>query len=74
MARQKQIDAKYPIFKPVDSISSIVGIGENRIRNMIKNREIEFIKCGTKTLLTVESFYDWYERNKTKPIIEGSEE
>lgn len=69
MARKANIDIKYPIFKTVEMISVIVGIGENRIRQMITNREIEYIECGNKELLRIESFDDWFTNNKVTAVI-----
>ena len=64
---------EYPVFKTIDSISKIVGIGENRIRSMVTNREIEYISCGNRKLLRLESFDDWYERNKVPVVLWGEE-
>jgi excisionase family DNA binding protein len=54
----------YPIFKTVETISKLVGIGENRIRDMINKNEVDYIECGNRKLLRLDSFDDWYARNK----------
>lgn len=58
----------YPMFKTVEAISRLVGIGENQIRDMINKNELEYVECGNRKLLRLESFDDWYARHKVPAI------
>jgi hypothetical protein len=62
----------YPVFKTVDAMSKIVGIGENRLRDMMNRNEIEYVECGNRKLLRLESFDDWFERYKV-PVVKGGD-
>ncbi|MFT9078645.1 DNA-binding protein [Ethanoligenens sp.] len=54
-----------PIFKTVEQMSKISGLGESKLRELMSNGEIEFVSVGNRRLLTVQALWDWYERNKT---------
>lgn len=54
----------WPVFKMAAEMSKICGIGENRLRQMMDNGEIEYLQVGNKRLLTVRAVLDYYERNK----------
>ena len=58
-------EASYPILKTVEQMSRISGIGENRLRQLIEQGEIEYLQNGNRRLLTHEAIMDWYERAKT---------
>lgn len=53
-----------PMLKTVEQMSRISGIGENKLREMMDNREIEYIKNGNRRLLADSAIWDWYNRNK----------
>lgn len=54
-----------PMLKTVEQMSRISGIGENKLRELMDNREIEYIQNGNRRLLADAAIWDWYERNKT---------
>ena len=72
MARQtkrKQTDpTNFPILKTVEQMSKINGIGENRLRQLKADGELEYIENGNRRLLTDEAIWDWYERTKCRAV------
>lgn len=62
-----------PILKPVELMSKISGIGENKLRELMDNGEIEYIQNGNKRLLTECAIWDWYNRNKVAISAAGKE-
>lgn len=72
MARQtkrKQAEpTTFPILKTVEQMSKISGIGENRLRQLMDNGELEYIQNGNRRLLTDEAIWDWYERMKCPAV------
>lgn len=59
-----------PLLKTVDQMCRICGIGENRLREMMERREIDYVSIGNRRLLAETAIWDWYERNKIKSIDE----
>lgn len=54
----------WPLLKTAAEMSKICGIGENRLRTMMENGEVEFLQVGSKRLLSIRAIQDYYERNK----------
>lgn len=59
------MDTYEKMFKSVEEMSEISGIGTRTIRKLIRNQEIDFLLVGKRHLLTEQAFWDWYERAKT---------
>lgn len=57
-------DEIVPMLKPVEMMSKISGIGENKLRELMNNGEIEYVQNGNKRLLADCTIWDWYNRNK----------
>jgi excisionase family DNA binding protein len=53
-----------PLLKTVEQMSKISGLGENKFRELMDKGEIDYISVGNRRLLSDESVWDWYERNK----------
>lgn len=53
-----------PFLKTIEQMSKLSGIGENRLRQLVENGEIDYIQNGNRRLLTDEAIWDWYQRNK----------
>ena len=49
-------------------MSRISGIGENKLRQMMDDGEIEYLQIGNHRLLRKEAIWDYYERHKTAAI------
>lgn len=54
----------FPMLKTVEQMSRISGIGENKLRELMDKREIEFVQNGNRRLLADAAIWDWYDRNK----------
>jgi excisionase family DNA binding protein len=52
------------MLKTVEQMSRLSGIGENKLRELIENGEIEYIQNGNRRLLAEEAIWDWYNRAK----------
>jgi hypothetical protein len=53
-----------PMLKTVEQMSKISGIGENKLRDLMDKREIEFVHNGNRRLLADDAIWEWYNRNK----------
>lgn len=53
-----------PMLKTVEQMSRLSGIGENKLRELMDNREIEYVQNGNRRLLADTAIWDWYNRNK----------
>lgn len=53
-----------PMLKTVEQMSRISGIGENKLRELMDRREIEFVQNGNRRLLADAAIWNLYERNK----------
>lgn len=58
------IASPYPILKTAAQMAQISGIGENRLRELMDNGELEFLPVGNRRLLTIEAVQDYYARHK----------
>lgn len=62
---QEQVN---PLLRTVEQMSPICGIGENKLRIMMEQGEIDYIQNGNRRLLAESAIWDWYERNKVRAI------
>ena len=58
-----------PMLKTVEQMSKVSGIGENKLRELMDNGELEYIQNGNRRLIADAAIWDWYHRAKrsTKP-------
>ena len=56
------------MLKTVEQMSKISGIGENKLRELMDKRELEYIQNGNRRLIADEAIWKWYERAKTSAI------
>lgn len=61
---QKEKIDMLPMLKTVEQMSKVSGIGENKLRDLMDKRELEFIQNGNRRLIADEAIWDWYERTK----------
>jgi len=52
------------MLKTVEQMSRISGIGENKLRDLMDNRELEYIQNGNRRLIADSAIWDWYSRAK----------
>ena len=60
-------DTHLPMLKTVEQMSKGSGIGENKLRELMDNGELEYIQNGNRRLLADSAIWDWYSRAK-KPV------
>ncbi|EGT4203953.1 DNA-binding protein [Eggerthella lenta] len=54
----------FPMLKTVEQMSKISGIGENKLRELMDNGELEYIQNGNRRLIADAAIWDWYQRAK----------
>ena len=54
-----------PMLKTVEQMAVVSGIGENRLRQLMDNGELEFIQNGNRRLISEQAIWDYYNRAKT---------
>ena len=65
---QKEAKSKadiLPMLKTVEQMSRISGIGENKLRELMDNGELEYVQNGNRRLIADAAIWSWYERVKT---------
>lgn len=62
--RTERIVEAIPMLKTVEQMSRISGIGENKLRELMDQGDIEYIQNGNRRLLADSAIWDWYNRNK----------
>jgi len=60
----KTVSTAIPMFHTIESMAKISGIGENTLRNLVEDGQIDHLRIGNKRLLTTEAMFDWYQRVK----------
>ena len=73
MAHKKETADILPMLKTVVQMSRISGIGENKLRELMDNGELEFIQIGNRRLIADSAIWDWYNRAKTAKTPTGTE-
>ena len=53
-----------PMLKTVEQMSKISGIGENKLRELMDNGELEYVQNGNRRLIADAAIWDWYDRAK----------
>ena len=65
MARKKETTETLPMLKTVEQMSCISGIGENKLRELMDNGELEYVQNGNRRLIADAAIWNWYEQVKT---------
>ena len=74
MARKEAIKADIlPMLKTVEQMSRISGIGENKLRELMDNGELEYLQIGNRRLIADTAIWDWYDRAKKAVKPTGTE-
>lgn len=64
MAKKEISTEQFPMLKTVEQMSLISGIGVNKLRELMDNGELAFIKNGNRRLIADEAIWEWYEKAK----------
>jgi hypothetical protein len=59
-----------PMLKTVEQMSRISGIGENKLRELMDQGDIEYVQNGNRRLLADSAIWDWYNRNKISALCQ----
>ena len=62
--KEMQPQLNFPMLKTVEQMSKISGIGENKLRELMDNGELEYIQNGNRRLLADTAIWAGYERAK----------
>ena len=54
-----------PMLKTVEQMAVVSGIGENKLRQLMADGELEFIQNGNRRLISDQAIWDYYNRAKT---------
>ena len=54
-----------PMLKTEEQMALISGIGENKLRQLMADGELEFIQNGNRRLISEQAIWDYYNRAKT---------
>lgn len=68
MAKEKK--KVIPMFKTVEMMARHSGVGENTLRTLMDNRQLDFIQIGNKRLIADEAMWAWYQRTKVPAKME----
>lgn len=66
--RTEKVTELFPMLKTVEQMSKISGLGENKLRELMDNGEIEYVQNGNRRLLADSAIWDWYECHKITPV------
>ena len=61
---KKQDIQPLPFFKTVEQMSTVCGLGANKLRQLMDKGELEYLPNGSHRLLTDRAIWDYYERAK----------
>lgn len=64
MAHKKETADVLPMLKTVEQMSRVCGIGENKLRELMDNGELEYVQNGNRRLIADSAIWDWYNRTK----------
>ena len=61
----KQTESKtIPLLMSAHQMSPVAGIGENTLRRLMDEGQIEYLQIGSHRLLCEDAIWDYYRRNK----------
>jgi hypothetical protein len=63
-----EVPDTFPMLKTVEQMSRVSGIGENKLRSLMDDGELEYIQNGNRRLLADVAIWDWYARAKTTKV------
>jgi excisionase family DNA binding protein len=71
MSKTQKSGKIVPMFKTVEIMAKLSGIGENTLRNLMEAHKLEYIQIGNKRLIAEEAMWAWYQRNKVAANTEA---
>lgn len=58
-----------PLLMSAHQMSAVSGIGENTLRRLMDERQIEYLQIGSHRLLCEAAIWDYYRRNKVPASV-----
>ena len=65
---KKTTEFTYPLFLTPEQAAKVSGLGVNRVRQLMDDRQLEYLPVGNRRLTTVAALRDYYCRAKI-PVI-----
>lgn len=62
--KQNKVEITYPLLMTAKQMSQLCGIGENTLRALMADNQLEHLQVGSHRLIPVSAIWDYYERNK----------
>ena len=56
----------FPMLKTAEQMSKVCGIGENHLKQLMDDGELEYVRNGNRRLIADEAIWDWYNRSKVR--------
>ena len=50
------------MLKSAEKMSSVSGIGINKLRELMDNKEIDYVRVGNRRLIADTAIWEWYKR------------
>ena len=72
MAKKVENNIALPMLKTVEQMSKLSGIGENKLRELMERRELEYVQNGNRRLIADAAIWKWYEQAKVAALNYGS--
>ena len=66
--RRNEPNSQLPILMSAAQMAKVSGIGENTLRRLMADNQIEYLQIGSHRLLAVEAIWEYCNRNKT-PVV-----
>ena len=60
------IPYSFPMLKTAEQMSKVCGIGENHLKQLMDDGELEYVRNGNRRLIADEAIWDWYNRSKVR--------
>lgn len=68
MAKKVENNISLPMLKTVEQMSKLSGIGENKLRELMERRELEYVQNGNRRLIADAAIWKWYEQAKVAAV------
>ncbi len=65
---RKESIVRQPLLMSAAQMAKVSGIGENTLRRLMLENEIEYLQIGSHRLLAECAIWDYYERKKSKVV------
>ena len=64
----KTTETVMPLLMTAKAMSKLCGIGENRLRQLMEEGQLEYLQVGNHRLICTQAIWAYYERAKTPAV------